>query len=143
MFPGSLELITEGWAFGFLAPQALHLKRVVEAAVLRAHPEWAGKSVGDDIQAFSDFLFFVITSNALLSELAVAVFDSVSGGVEIYKGTYYPSDANVEQQRANLLAILYVPGHYQALIGGDEGPTLSSLLATLDRHGVGYVLTDG
>mmetsp|Transcript_13885 Transcript_13885/g.24212 ORF Transcript_13885/g.24212 Transcript_13885/m.24212 type:complete len:104 (+) Transcript_13885:87-398(+) len=69
-----------------LEETALHLKRVIEAAVLRAHPEWAGKSVGEDVQAFSDFLFFVIGSDSLLSEIAISVFDSVSGGVEIYKG---------------------------------------------------------
>ena len=46
-----------------------------EAAVLRAHPEWADKQVGEDLQAFSDFLFFVLSgSHALLSELAVAIF---------------------------------------------------------------------
>eukprot|EP00966_Prymnesium_polylepis_P012976 299114-Prymnesium_polylepis.1 len=33
-----------------LEETALHLKRVIEAAVLRAHPEWAGKSVGEDIE---------------------------------------------------------------------------------------------
>ncbi|KAL3917890.1 MAG: hypothetical protein SGPRY_006224, partial [Prymnesium sp.] len=47
--------------------------------------EWSGKSVGEDVQAFSDFLFFVIGPNALLSDFAISVFDSISGGVEIYK----------------------------------------------------------
>ena len=35
---------------------ALHLKRVIEAAVLRAHPEWAGSRVGEDVQAVCHFL---------------------------------------------------------------------------------------
>ena len=46
-------------------------------------PLLLGDSVGEHIQAFSDFLFYVIESHALLSELAVMVFDSVSGGVEV------------------------------------------------------------
>ena len=146
-----------------IAETALHFKRVVEAAVLRAHPEWADKSVGEDLQAFSDFLFFVLGgSNALLSELCVAVFDSVSGGVEVYKGLHYPDSASDaagspaarrgggrrsvsdEQQRANLLCIKYVPGHYQALVpSAGAGPTLAEALRCLDLYGVTYVVTDG
>ena len=42
---------------------ALHFKRVIEAAVLRVHPEWSGTTVGEDIQAFSDFLFFVLSGS--------------------------------------------------------------------------------
>ena len=126
---------------------ALHFKRVVEAAVLAAHPEWADTQVGEDLQAFSDFLFYVLNgSNALLSELAIAVFDATSGGVEIYRGLHYPDPAAemhpaaaetpaggaraaaagaaaapppaaAETLRANLLCIKYLPGHYQALVG--------------------------
>jgi len=130
-----------------LEETGLHLKRVIEAAVLRSRPEWAGKSVGEDIQAFSDFLFFVIGSNSLLSEIAIAVFDSVSGGVEVYKGAHHDAAgiASEEQRRANLLSVLYVPGHYQALVpcADRNGPTLDELLATLDSHQVRYVVTDG
>merc|ERR1719159_2120991 len=86
---------------------ALHLKRVIEAAVLRAHPEWAGNQVGDDVQAFSDFLFFVMGTNVLLMDLAVACFDTSSGGAEIYVGTSFPTDP--ELQRSNLLTIRHVP----------------------------------
>jgi hypothetical protein len=40
---------------------ALQLKRVIEAAVLKSHPEWAVKGmVGEEVQAFvSDFLIFL------------------------------------------------------------------------------------
>ena len=66
---------------------ALHLKRVVEAAVVSAHPEWAQQGmIGDGIQAFSDFLVYSLDSPTLLSEWAVVIFDSVSGFVDIYKG---------------------------------------------------------
>jgi len=135
---------------------ALHFKRVIETAVLRAHPEWAETQVGEDLQAFSDFLFYVIGgSNAMLSELAVAVFDSVSGGVEVYRGVHYPEGAQgsafaaEECQRANLLCVRYVPGHYQALLPrpdahgfGGKGPTLKELLGCLDACNVCYVVTD-
>ena len=148
-----------------LCETALHFKRVIEAAVLRAHPEWADKQVGEDLQAFSDFLFFVLSgSNALLSELAVAVFDVTTGGVEVYRGIHYPNPAKPpkaaaaaggaggsgasedETLRANLLCIQYVPGHYQSLVANKSsgsGPTLAELLNNLDLHDVKYVITDG
>lgn len=128
---------------------ALHFKRVIEAAVLAAHPDWGGNRVGEDVQAFSDFLFFVLDSNAMLSELTVVIFDSVSGGVEIYKGAQYPGsdDKKLEQQRANLLVLKYVPGHYQALVPSESsrtrGPTLSELQQRLDECSVLYVVTSG
>jgi hypothetical protein len=66
-----------------LGETALHLKRVIEASVLRAHPEWAGTQVGDDLQAFSDFLFYAVGTNPLLSDLAIVIFDTTSGGTEV------------------------------------------------------------
>lgn len=127
-----------------LQSTALHFKRVVEAAVLASHPDWGGNRVGEDVQAFSDFLFFVLNSNALVAELAVAIFDSVSGGVEIYRGAQYPEKE--ERQRANLLVLKYVPGHYQALVpparlGASAGPTLAELQQRLDESGVLYFVT--
>lgn len=131
-----------------LESTALHFKRVVEAAVLSTHPDWGGERVGEDVQAFSDFLLFVLGSNALLSELAVAIFDSASGGVEVYKGEQYPSKpGTVAEQRANLLFLNYVPGHYQALLpskkaGQRVGPTLEEMQRCLDECGVLYVVTN-
>ena len=124
---------------------ALHLKRVVEAAVLRAHPEWAGSVVGDNVQAFSDFLFFVLATHEMLSELAFAIFDSVSGGVEVFRGRHHPPGGPVAVQAANLLTVEYVPGHYRALLARrpDRGVTLPQLLACLESHDVPYTVTDG
>lgn len=124
---------------------ALQLKRVVEAAVLAAHPDWGGSRVGEDVQAFSDFLFFVLGTHSLLSEVCVAVFDSVSGGVEVYRGKHYPESDREDDQRANLLCIRYVPGHYQAMVPsiGTGGPTLPELLGCFEEFGVLYVVTDG
>ena len=116
----------------------------------------------------------MLDGHALLSELAVAVFDSTSGAVEVYKGSRYPEgdDRHAAQQRANLLAVHYVPGHYRALVPaaapaeeswGDgtapsdapegqaprvdqeqhTGPTLQELLRCLDAQDVFYVVTDG
>lgn len=130
-----------------LESTALHFKRVVEAAVLASHPDWGGNRVGEDVQAFSDFLFFVLDSNALVAELAVAIFDSVSGGVEIYRGSQYPGPDKEPEQRANLLVLKYVPGHYQALVpqarlGATAGPTLAELQQRLDEYAVLYFVTN-
>ncbi|CAE7623364.1 unnamed protein product, partial [Symbiodinium sp. CCMP2592] len=46
-----------------LKETALMFKRNIEAAVLAAHPEWGGSRVGEDVQAFSDFLFYVLGSH--------------------------------------------------------------------------------
>ena len=146
---GALEpsAVTLGGRGGvsLLHETALHLKRVIEAAVLRAHPEWAGSRVGEDVQAFSDFLFFTLDSPTLVSELAVACFDAESGFVEVYKGRSYPEQRTEAEQRANLLTIRYVPGHYQALVStaGHAQPTLRELLAGLEARGVLHVVTDG
>jgi hypothetical protein len=125
-----------------LRQTALRLKRIVEAAVLRAHPEWGGSRVGDEVQAFSDFLFYVLDSPTLIAELAIAIFDSESGFVEIFKGARYQAHADDDAKRAHLLTIRYVPGHYQALVGPSR-PTLEELCAALDAFGVFYVVTDG
>ncbi|CAE8683182.1 unnamed protein product, partial [Polarella glacialis] len=126
---------------------ALSMKRVIEAAVLTEHPDWAGERVGEDVQAFSDFLFYVLGTNPLLSDLSVAVFDSVSGGVELYKGRCFPGPERAEEeQRANLLTILYTNGHYQALVPCERSkrlrPKLEELLQGLDAHNVPCVQTD-
>lgn len=124
---------------------ALNMKRTIEAEVLAAHPDWAGSRVGEDVQAFSDFLFYVLGTHALLSELSVAIFDSVSGGVELYIGRQFPGEGREEEQRANLLTLRYTPGHYQALVpkkaGATSRPTLAELEKSLCENGVLYVPT--
>ena len=95
------------------------------------------------MQAFSDFLFFVIGSNALLSELTVAVFDAVSGGVELYKGHHYPQPDALDRQRSNFIAIRHIPGHYQALVSHGERITLDECLLILEQFGIQYVISEG
>jgi hypothetical protein len=50
----------------------------IEAAVVKAHPEWClqGK-VGEEIEAFSDFLVYTLDSPTLLSDWAIVVISSL------------------------------------------------------------------
>jgi len=127
---------------------ALQLKRLIEAAVVKAHPEWAARGwVGEDVQAFSDFLTFTLDSSTLLADWAVCVFDTTSGFVDVYKGKGYKSIAEKDRNWAstNTITLRYVPGHYQPLIQmlGGTRPNLGDVLACLDQTGVCYVVTDG
>ena len=118
---------------------ALQLKRVIEAAVISAHPEWAtGGMVGENVQAFSDFLVY-IESRSLVADWAVVIFDSISGFVDVYKGQHYNEEAS------NTLTLRYIPGHYQPLVVSPDStrPTLSQIIKVLDESSVVYVITDG
>ena len=123
---------------------ALDLKRTIEAAVVRAHPEWAASGkVGEEVQAFSDFLVYILDSPTILSDWAVCVFDDASGFCDVYRGKHYPTSDH-DWARANTLTLRYVPGHYQPLLPMAKlRPTLDVLLQTLDKAGVLYVVTDG
>lgn len=123
---------------------ALDLKRTIEAAVVRAHPEWAASGmVGEEVQAFSDFLVYVLDSPTILSDWAVCVFDDSSGFCDVYRGKHYPA-TDRGWARANTLTLRYVPGHYQPLLPMEKKrPSLDVLLQTLDKTGVLYVVTDG
>lgn len=123
---------------------ALDLKRTIEAAVVRAHPEWAASGmVGEEVQAFSDFLVYVLDSPTILSDWSVCVFDDSSGFCDVYRGKHYPATDH-DWARANTLTLRYTPGHYQPLLPMAKlRPTLDVLLQTLDKAGVLYVVTDG
>ena len=70
-----------------ISETALQLKRVIEAAVLSAHPEWAlSGMVGEEVQAFSDFLVYILESQTIISDWAGVVFDASSGFVDVYRG---------------------------------------------------------
>ncbi|CAE8642346.1 unnamed protein product [Polarella glacialis] len=62
---------------------ALSMKRVIEAAVLTEHPDWAG--VGEDVQAFSDFLFYVLGTNPLLNGHYQALVPCERSKCPVYK----------------------------------------------------------
>jgi DnaJ-domain-containing protein 1 len=124
-----------------LQETALQLKRTIEAAVVKAHPEWCLRGqVGEEVQAFSDFLVYTLDSPTLLSDWAVVVYDTTSGFVDIYKGKHY------DTLQCNTITLRYVPGHYQALVPVTDvarRPTLPDIVGALDAHGVFYVITDG
>jgi len=126
---------------------ALQLKRVIEAAVLSAHPEWAAKGmVGEEVQAFSDFLVYILESQTIISDWSVVIFDTSSGFVDIYKGQNYKDEEEGTVSASNTLTLRFVPGHYQPLVAATPDstrPTLKQVVSALDECGVIYVVTDG
>jgi hypothetical protein len=128
---------------------ALQFKRLIEASVVVAHPEWAASGqVGEHVQAFSDFLVYLLDSpDTLISDWAVAVFDTTSGLCDIYKGKFYDK-LNDEGKASNTITIQYLPGHYQPLVLSNNHrdgnrPNLDQIIHTLDIFKVLYVVTDG
>ena len=125
---------------------ALQLKRLIEAAVVSAHPEWAASGmVGEEIQGFSDFLVYLLDSPATrISHWAIVVFDTTSGVCDVFKGKFY-DDEDDQQQRANCITLEYTPGHYEPLLPMRDQArrTLSEILKVLDDNQVFYVVTDG
>jgi len=115
---------------------ALQLKRAIEAAVMLVHPDWASSGmVGEEVQAFSDFLVYALDSDSVLGHWSIAVFDEASGFVDVYRGRHYGKiypptkvttrkgreklrykDCDVDAKRANTLTLRYIPGHYQPLL---------------------------
>ncbi len=125
---------------------ALQLKRAIESAVLLVHPEWAESGmVGEEVQAFSDFLVYALDSNSVLGHWAIAVFDEASGFVDVYRGRHYGKiypptkhtlrprrvrnndpgtkkvtwtykDCNDAAKCGNTMTLRYVDNHYQPLL---------------------------
>jgi len=124
---------------------ALLLKRTIEAAVVKAHPEWVLQGmVGEEVQAFSDFLVYTLDSQTMLSDWAVIVFDSTSGFCDVYKGRNYEKQKSTMQ--SNTITLRYIPGHYQPLVPSTSfarRPTLKDITIALDDLEVFYVVTDG
>merc|ERR1719410_760720 len=123
---------------------ALLLKRTIEAAVVKAHPEWVLQGmVGEEVQAFSDFLVYTLDSHTHLSEWAIVVFDATSGFCDIFKGRNYENQKSMTQ--SNTITLRYIPGHYQALVPScstARRPTLDDITKALDVLEVFYVVTD-
>ena len=121
---------------------ALQLKRAIEAAVLLVHPDWAKTGqVGEEVQAFSDFLVYALDSDSVLGHWAICVFDEASGFADVYRGRHYGKvypptkvksrkkhsnervrvkykykDCDDATKRTNTLTLRYIPGHYQPLL---------------------------
>ena len=106
--------------------------------------------VGEEVQAFSDFLVYTLDSQTIVSDWAVVVFDTSSGFVDVYKGQNYKDEqedtANELFAASNTLTLQFTPGHYQPLVmaGADSvRPSLKKIVSVLDYCSVLYVLTDG
>lgn len=103
---------------------ALQLKRAIEAAVLLVHPDWATSGlVGEEVQAFSDFLVYALDSDSVLSHWTIAVFDDESGFVDIYRGRHYgkiypPTKRTMARQRVKTYdkdghVVVHTTPHFQ------------------------------
>lgn len=98
----------------------------------------------NQVQAFSDFLVYILESKTIISDWSVVVFDTASGFVDIYKGQNYKEDESYSA--SNTLTLRFVPGHYQPLVAAmpdSTRPTLKQIISVLDECGVIYVVTDG
>ena len=133
-----------------ISETALQLKRIIEAAVLAAHPEWAQAGmVGEEVQAFSDFLVYILESKSIISDWSVVIFDSSSGFVDVYRGQHYKDEedgkVDLTYAASNTLCLRFTPGHYQPMITQNESsrPTLKQIIEVLDEASVLYVVTDG
>jgi hypothetical protein len=115
---------------------------------------WQGM-VGEEVQAFSDFLVYTLESQTIVSDWAVVVFDTCSGFADVYKGKGYTDDTSSDDRQSlaaeayaasNTITIQYVSGHYQPLVvtpPKSSRPSLKKILSALDEFGVLYVVTDG
>lgn len=122
---------------------ALQLKREIEAAVLAVRGEAAERDLGEEAEAYADFLACALigegpAAGSAVTDLAIVVFVS-SGGMEAYEGKGYgrlPRD----QQTANLAMVWHRPGHFEAVVAaGGEGKldlTLSELLQYAESVGI-------
>ena len=111
--------------------------------------------VGEEVQAFSDFLVYTLESQTIVSDWAVVVFDTCSGFADIYKGKGYTDGAAPDDRQgiaaetyaaSNTITIQYISGHYQPLVVAptkSSRPSLKKILSALDEFGVLYVVTDG
>lgn len=105
---------------------ALQLKREIEAAVFAARGEGALNDIGEEREAFSDFLACAVqgegpTAGSAMTDLAVVVFASGSGCLEAYIGRSYNSLPRA-QQVANLVLVWHRPGHFEAVVAaGTQG----------------------
>lgn len=111
---------------------ARRLRYAIEAAVLERHPSWSqglrdsAAGIGPPM-VFADFLQIamqvasVSREGNFLSRLAVCVLDAENGHAEAYLGPDHGSLASREEQEANFVLLLHLPGHYCCLVRDDDG----------------------
>ena len=96
---------------------ALCMKRIIETCALAAHPEWAGDVVGENEQAFSDFLVYALGVHPFLSDFSVAIYNTAQNNFQIFRGRKFlesRAGATEAQRHHQLLTILHLPGHFQS-----------------------------
>ncbi|CAE7250773.1 Rsph1 [Symbiodinium necroappetens] len=102
---------------------ALQLKREIEACVFCVRGD--ARELGDEAEAYTDYLSCVIqgqspASASAIADLAIAIFASSLGGIEAYEGQGYSSLPR-EQQISNLALVWHRPGHFEAVVASDGG----------------------
>lgn len=122
---------------------ALQLKREIEAHVLRVRGSSAENDIGDEREAYADYLACAMQNEGpdcpggTAADLAIAVFASCSGGLEAYEGSGY-SKLPREQRVANLSLIWHRAGHFEAVVaagsGGKADLTLEELLRQAEQQ---------
>jgi len=110
---------------------ARRLRYAIEAAVLERHPSWSqglrdsAAGIGPPM-VFADFLQIAMRASvsregSFLSRLAVCVLDAANGHAEAYLGPDHGGLASREEQEANFILLLHLPGHYCCLVRDDDG----------------------
>lgn len=111
---------------------ALQLKREIESCVVVARGAAAFRDVGEESEAYTDYLECAVRGEeSAIADLAIAIFVSTYGVLEVYEGKGY-SRLPREQQVANLALVWHRPGHFEAIVAaGTQGKpniSLSELL---------------
>ena len=108
------------------------LRAQIETAVRRARPHWAEQDLlGQEVGAFADFLTWGLQAAPLLRDRAVAVYDSRTGGCEVYR----PWGRDAATTRVT--ALWFSGAHYRWVRWREPGPTLSQLLSAHGQPGPG------
>lgn len=126
---------------------ALQLKWEIAASVIGARGEAALADLGEQTEAYTDFLACAMSGEgpvegSTLADLAIVVFASHSGALEAYEGRGYAL-LPPEQQVANLVPVWHRPGHFEAVValgdGGKAALTLEQLLKGAGEQGIPVV----
>lgn len=123
---------------------ALQLKREVDASVLDVRGQAAVKEMGEDSEAYTDFLACAmrgegVSAGSAIADLAIVIFASATGSLEAYEGRRYAEKPR-GQRAANLALVWHRPGHFETVVSADDGGkvdlTLEELLRRAEEEGV-------
>jgi len=115
---------------------ALQLKRWIEASVLEVRGEAALDDLGEEAEAFADYLACALcseesTAASAITKLAVIIFASSNGTLDVYEGRGYALQKR-EERVTNLAIVWHRPGHFEAVVAdtvsGKVDLTLNEIL---------------